>query len=294
MKSKFRARLLLPPTLAILVFALFPPLAAVRAADDVVGERIAALKAAGFPLVDYHAHLKGGLTMEQVLAHAKETGIRYGVAVNCGIGFTVTNDAGIAAWLAETKDLPVHRAMQAEGREWVKTFSPAAIAQFDYVFTDAMTFTDHRGKRTRLWIKDEVDVPDAQAFMEMLVRQIETILSKEPIDIYVNATFLPEVIAAEYDRLWTPERMDRVIAAAVRNGVAIEINARYRIPSATFIKRARAAGAKFSFGTNNTGPELGRLEYCLDMIRECGLTASDMFAPKPDGQKPIQVRGLRD
>ena len=262
---------------------------------EVVGSEIrdiAELNRAGFPVIDYHAHLKGGLTMEQLLEHSRATGIRYGVAVNCGIGFTVTNDAGIVAWLAETKDAPVFHAMQAEGREWVHTFSPDAIAKFDYVFTDAMTFTGANGKRMRLWLTNEVEIADAQSFMEEYVAKITTILDTEPIDIYVNATFLPEIIVQDYDKLWTPERMDRVIAAAVKNGVAIEINSRYCIPSATFIKRAKAAGAKFTFGTNNTGPDLGRLEYSLQMQRECGLTAADMFAPKPDGKKPIQTRGF--
>ena len=266
--------------------------AAVAQTNDTV-RRIAELTRAGFPVIDYHSHLKGGLAVDQLLEHARDTGIRYGVAVNCGIGFAVTNDAGIVQWLDSMKNRPVFRGMQAEGREWVHTFSPEAIAKFDYVFTDAMTFTDQRGKRTRLWMKNEVDVPDAQAFMEMYVTKIVDIIENEPIDIYANATFLPAVIAADYDTLWTTGRMDRVITAAVKNGVAIEINARYRIPSAAFIKRAKSAGVKFSFGTNNTGPDLGRLEYCLNMVQECGLEPSDMFEPKPDGKKPIQVRGIR-
>ena len=29
------------------------------------------------------------------------------------------------------------------------------------------------------------------------------------------------------------------------------------------------------------------------MIHECGLKPSDMFLPKPDGKKPIQVRGFK-
>jgi len=104
--------------------------------------------------------------------------------------------------------------MQAEGREWPTLFSPGAIARFDYVFTDGMTIVDHRGKRARLWIKEEVDIPDKQAFMDHLVNTIVGILDHEPVDIYVNPTFLPDVIAAEYDALWTPERKQRVIDAA--------------------------------------------------------------------------------
>jgi histidinol phosphatase-like PHP family hydrolase len=167
------------------------------------------------------------------------------------------------------------------------------VARFDYVFTDAMTFTDQNGKRVRLWINSEVDVPDPEAFMEMHVAKIVGVISQEPIDIYVNPTFLPEVIAKDYDRLWTKARMERVIDVAAAGGVAIEINARYRLPSPAFIRLAKAKGVKFAFGTNNIDRDLGRLEYCREMIRECHLTAGDMFVPKPDGQKPVQLRGFK-
>ena len=182
--------------------------------------------------------------------------------------------------------------MQAEGREWVKMFTPPTIAKFDYVFTDSMTFT-HNGRRMRLWIPAELgDIGDPEKFMDVIVEKAVGILTKEPVDIYVNPTFLPEVMAADYDRFWTPERMQKVIEAAVKNDVAIEINNRYRIPSVKFIRAAKAAGAKFSFGTNNTDRNLGRLEYPLQMVRDCGLKWSDIFVPKADGQKPVQKRGL--
>jgi len=37
----------------------------------------------------------------------------------------------------------------------------------------------------------------------VLVEKTVEILENEPIDIYVNPTFPPEVIADVYDRLWT-------------------------------------------------------------------------------------------
>ncbi len=241
-------------------------------------------------LVNMHVHLKGGLTLPEALDVSRKTGVKFGIAVNCGLGFSVTNDAGIDGFLKTMAGQPVFVGMQAEGREWVRLFSPEAIAKFDYVFTDAMTFTDEAGKRTRLWIKEEVEVRDKQVFMDTLVERILGILDREPIDIYVNPTFLPDCIAREYDALWTPERMRQVVDAAVRNGVAIEINARYRLPSPAFIKMAKRAGAKFTFGTNNGDRVIGALDYCLEMVRECGLTERDMFVPKPDGRKPIQLR----
>ncbi|MFB3786166.1 MAG: family 16 glycoside hydrolase [bacterium] len=249
-------------------------------AVDETYRRIAQLHAANFPLVDFHVHLKGGLTLEQALALSRRDGINYGVVINCGVGFSVNNDEGVTQFLDSMKGQPVYAGLQGEGREWVNLVSPETRKKFDYVFTDAMTFTDGRGKRVRLWIPEEVHIDDKQQFMDMYVDRIQYVLNNEPIDIYVNPTFLPDVIAAEYDSLWTPERMQAVIGAAAQNHVAIEINNRYRLPSPAFIKLAKKAGVKFTFGTNNGDANLGRLEYCLDMIRECGLTETDMFLPK--------------
>ncbi len=258
---------------------------------DAVDRDILALGRANFPLIDFHTHLKDGLTLEEVLEHTRRTGINHGIAVNGGVGFPITDDAGIEAFRKSMEGQPVYIGLQAEGREWPTLFSNEAIAKFDYVFTDSMTILDLRGKRTRLWMSNEVTIRDTQAFMDHLVDTIEKIFATEPIDMYVNSTFLPEVIAADYDTLWTTERMDRVIAAAVKNGIAIEINSRYKIPSARFIKRAKTAGVKFTLGTNNVKRgDLQRLEYALAMVKACNLRWQDMWMPKPDGQKPVQVK----
>jgi Domain of Unknown Function (DUF1080) len=243
-----------------------------------------------YPLVDYHVHLKGGLTIEQALANSRRLGINYGIAINCGLGFPVHSDDSVREYLKTMEGQPCYVALQGEGREWMTLASPESVARFDYCFTDAMTFTDDNGKRMRLWINEDVgEIKDKQAFMEMYVKRIVGVMH-EPIDIYANATFLPDQIAGEYDALWTPERMQKVIDAAVKNDVAIEINNRYKIPSAAFIKAAKSAGAKFSFGTNNADANLGRLEYPIQMVKQCGLVWQDIFVPKPADQKPIQVK----
>ena len=169
-----------------------------------------------------------------------------------------------------------------------------ALEQFDYIFTDSMTWTDDSGKRMRLWIDPEVGtIADPQKFMDTLVDRTVRILKDEPIDIYVNPTFLPNQLSARYAELWTPARMKTIVAALKANNVAMEINTRYMIPSAAFIKLAREAGVKFTCGTNNAGAQdLGRLEYCIRMIKECGLAWQDMWVPPADGQKAIQRKPL--
>ncbi len=254
--------------------------------------QISKLHSLQFPIVDYHVHLKGGLTIEEAIENSMQLGINYGIAPNCGLTFPVTDDESLFAYMDTVKSKPIFRGMQAEGREWVTLFSPEAIAEFDYIFTDAMTWTDHDGHRMRLWMPDEVYMDDEQVFMDELVSKIEAVISQEPVDIHVNPTFLPDVIADKYDELWTDERIERFVKVLAENNVALEINSRYKLPSEKILRKAKEAGIKFTFGTNNTGSDLGRLDYSIEMIDKLGLTLKDMFFPKRDGEKPIQLKGL--
>jgi hypothetical protein len=244
-------------------------------------------------LVDYHVHAKGDLSLEDALRRSRETGIYYGIAINGGLGFPIGDD-GLEAFLREMQGRPAYTAFQAEGREWVRLFSRQTLEKFDYIFTDAMTWTDDGGRRMRLWVADEVGViADAQKFMDMLVDRAAGIFANEPIDIYVNATYVPDQLAADYDRLWTPVRMKKIVDGLAANAIAMEINNRRRIPSASFIRLARQAGVKFACGTNNAGAaDLGRNEYCAQMIRECDLRPADFWMPPGDGKKAVQRRPL--
>jgi hypothetical protein len=151
---------------------------------------------------DYHVHVKGDLTLEDALRRSRETGISYGIAINGGLGQPADSDARLEAFLREMDGKPAYKAFQAEGREWVRMFSKATLEKFSYVFTDSMTWTDDAGKRMRLWITDEVGViDDPQRFMDTLVERALGIFANEPIGIYVNPTYIPEQLAADYDRL---------------------------------------------------------------------------------------------
>ena len=245
------------------------------------------------PMVDFHVHLKGGLTVEQALAKSRRDGIQYGFAVNVGQGFPVQDDTGLTAFINSMKGQPAFVAMQAEGREWVNMVSRKTAAQFDYVFTDSMTWTDNRGRRMRTWLAGEVgEIANPQEFMDTLVERATGILEREPVDIYVNPTYLPDVISKDYERLWTEDRMKKVAGAAARNQVAVELNDRYKLPGPAFVRVFKDAGCKFTMGTNNSGPQdLGRSEYGLKMIKECGLKWQDFWVPGMFGGKAVDRKG---
>jgi hypothetical protein len=245
-----------------------------------------------FPLIDLHIHIKGDMTIEKAIQKSRADHIQYGIVVNCGKGFPVQSDIQADSFLVAMKKYPeIFVGMQAEGREWVKLFSKETIAKFDYVFTDAMTFTDEKGRRNRIWIREETWIDDEQKFMDNYVKTIVKILTNEPVSIYVNPTFLPEQMADRYNSFWTDKRMDAVITAAVKNNIAIEINNRYRIPSETFLRRAKQAGVKFTIGTNNTDINFGRAEYALEMIGKLGLRESDFYKPVKKNRTLVTIRG---
>ena len=93
---------------------------------------------------------------------------------------------------------------------------------------------------------------------------------------------------AEYAKYWTDERIDRVLDVLKKHNIALEINARYKIPSFDIIRKAKERGIKFTFGTNNVDADFGKLEYCLQAVDECGLTAEDLWFPT------MSVRGTRE
>ena len=113
----------------------------------------------------------------------------------------------------------------------------------------------------------------------LLVDQTVKILDNEPADIYANATYIPDEWMADYDSYWTVERMDKVLDVLVKHDIAVEISPRYKIPSAEFVRKAKARGLKFTFGTNNVDSNFGRLEYAIQLIGECGLTKEDIWFP---------------
>jgi histidinol phosphatase-like PHP family hydrolase len=97
----------------------------------------------------------------------------------------------------------------------------------------------------------------------------------------------------DYDKLWTEERMRRVVEAASKNQVAIEHQRPVPAPGAAFVKMAKSAGCKFTLGTNNAGPgDLRRSEYGLRMIEECKLGWQDFFVPGAWWPRAVERRAI--
>jgi putative hydrolase len=65
------------------------------------------------------------------------------------------------------------------------------------------------------------------------------------------------------------ESLERLAAAAGESGASIEIDERWRCPSARTLRAFRAAGVPILLSTDSHSPEtIGRYDYCLGVVGE--------------------------
>ena len=233
----------------------------------------------GIVITDWHLHIRGGMTPEMAVERERASGIRSSAMENHGREWEIFDNARLADFAARARkanpEMPV--GIQVNDRDWFREIDAATRARFDYILADTMIMGKlPDGRDNRLWMVKTVE--DADAWMERYMAHNLQILD-EPISILANPTYLPEPLAAEYDRLWTEDRMRQLIAKAVKRGIALEIQAGSPYPRPKFLKLAKEMGAKFSFGTNNFDPTPKDLSRWLEAIVWLDLKASDIWTP---------------
>ena len=234
-----------------------------------------------FPLYDLHVHTSASQTQDQIVEKAKANGIEmFGLMQNVAPWGIKTNE-DLQNHYESVKDFPGFIALQPVYIGWSKNLSKETIDKFDYILMDPQWIPNMNkyGDQGEVW-DHNCYVPDEEAFMERNVEfYLEVINNPEPLDIFGWPLYLPPSIARDYYRLWTKERMEKIIEAARKRGVAFEINDLARTPHAEFILMAKKAGCKFSFGSDTRDHSTFRLDYCKEIASLCGLTRNDFFIP---------------
>jgi hypothetical protein len=131
----------------------------------------------------------------------------------------------------------------------------------------------------KLWLEREYNISDENVWLERYFNHCMTVVN-EPITILANPTYLPNKIKHRYDNFWTEERMDTLIGAAVKNNVALEIQAGTNFPNKNFIELAIKKGAKISIGRNNQDDKKDELKRSLDWLEELSVKAENVLDVK--------------
>jgi hypothetical protein len=235
-------------------------------------EQVARLKAKGIPLTDYHIHIRGGMTPEKAFDWMKQTGIRSGVLENAGRDWPLSDNDKIKAFIEDAQKFPeLLIGLQVNDRDWFKTIDSELRARLDFILADAMIMDDQK-----LWFENDYKIDDENAWLEKYFNHCMTVVS-EPITIFANPTYLPNKIVHRYDDFWTEDRMSNLIDAAVKNNVALEIQAGTNFPNRKFIQLAMDKGAKITIGRNNSNDRPNELKRSLDWLEELNIKPENML-----------------
>ena len=234
--------------------------------------QVARLKAKGIPLTDYHIHIRGGMTPEKALDWMKKTGIRSGVLENHGKNWPLSDNDKLKAFIEDAQKFPeLLIGIQVNDRDWFKVIDPELRKKLDYILADTMIMDGQK-----LWLENEYEIAEENAWFERYFHHCMTVVN-EPITILANPTYLPDKIKHRYDEFWSDDRMGRLIDAAVKNNVALEIQAGTNFPNKKFVELAMKKGAKISMGRNNSDDKPNELKRSLDWLEELGMEAENML-----------------
>jgi hypothetical protein len=251
--------------------------------SDAFKQELAKTKLKGLTLTDYHIHIRGGMTLEKAVLRQEQSGIRSTVLENFGREWPLADNASLKDFIdAHSQPLPngkrVPVGIQVNDRDWFAQIDPALRQRLDFILADTMIMgLTAAGKPRRLWLPG-VSIDDPEAWMSEYLAHNLRILD-EPISILANPTYLPPCIAHLYDQLWTEARMRQIIAKAVANGIALEIQAASDFPKPAFLKLAKSMGAKFSLGTNNFDDKVKDLARWFAAIDLLDLRPADLWVP---------------
>ena len=262
-------------TLAITILCCLPAIADTLqqpAPSQAMREQVARLKANGIPLTDYHIHIRGGMTPEKAFDWMKQTGIRSGVLENAGRDWPISDNDKLKAFVEDAQRFPeLLIGVQVNDRDWFKTFDSALRAKLDFILADTMIMDGQK-----LWLENEYTIADENAWLERYFNHCMTVVN-EPITILANPTYLPNKIVHRYDDFWTEDRMGKLIDAAVKNSVALEIQAGTNFPNKKFIELAMKKGAKITIGRNNHDDRPNELKRSLDWLEELNVKPENML-----------------
>jgi len=231
------------------------------------------------PLIDYHVHLTRSFDIKQAVELAEKRNMKFGIVEHPGRNYAIRTNDHLQQYISRLRQFPVYIGLQPVYLNWAKDFTQDLISQLNYVLMDADTIPQKDGSYMRIW-QNEHFIDDMEAFMDTYMNHIIQILTNEPINIFGRPTYLPINFARNYHEIWTKERMMTIIDLARERNIALEIQENIRIPSMEFVKLAKKAGIKFTFGTNARNHNAGHFHYCIEIAKECSFTEGDIFIIK--------------
>lgn len=247
----------------------------VAASED--SSKILSYQADHFALIDDHIHTGGAFSIDSAMKAFYRTGINLGLVIDVNTFEKGKENETLTTLLKKYEKLPVFLGVFRNNLVPLENVPESTLSKFDYVIGDVTSFENSKGQLVDI-LKNE-NIGDGEIFMEDYVKAITERLDKGGLDIWATASLLPESLAANYEKLWTTERMKKVTDAAKRNNVAIEVYHPRRVPSLAFLKLAKENGCLFTTGGMFRENKMEEPTYFYEAISQCKLDYKDIFIP---------------
>ncbi len=250
---------------------------------------------------DLHCHTTmsdGNLSLEQVVALARERGVQVGIADHVSTrnaAMFISHAGELRAYLDAVDRTPAFRSGEFCWCDTLWRELPAELMErFDYRIGSNHGFWLPDGSTGSPWW-ETLPPPwreRPQELMEIMVANLCDMVRTMPIHIAAHSTFAPPALYAlerDVHAWWTPEREDRYVEALAESGVALEISNRYRLPHDRLLVKAREAGVRFSLGSDgHSKRQVARLEWAAEAARRAGYTERELFVPERRAQRRVR------
>lgn len=236
--------------------------------------RILSYQSNHFAFIDYNIRTDSTFNLDSALRAFYKSGINLGLVIDIEQFDNAEETKGLADHLKIYGKVPAFLGV-IKNTTSLEHIPEPTLSAFDYVIGDLTRFKNRDGQKVD--VLKELNIGAAQAFMDDYVKSIIVALDNGDLDIWAMATILPESLSGNYDKLWTTARMTKVIDAARRNSVAIEVNNAKKIPSIAFLKLAKQKGCLFTTGGLFKSNTMSEPDYFFEVIDQCKLDYKDIY-----------------
>lgn len=241
---------------------------------------------------DLHCHTTmsdGQLSLARVVEVARERGVQVGIADHVStrnVARFVATEAAVREYLDAIEEAPVFRSAEFCWCDGMWSSLPDEVmARFDYRIGSNHGFWLPNGSMGSPWW-ETLPAPwdrEPHRLMEILVANLCDMVRAMPVQIAAHSTLIPPALLereADVHAWWTEGLEDRYVEALAESGVALEISNRYRLPHDRLLRKAKAAGVRFSLGSDGHSlAQVARLEWAAETARRVGVGEGDLFVP---------------
>lgn len=242
--------------------------------------------------LDCHNHTAewsdGRQSIEQILARAKEEGVRVGLSDHTGQGDYLNSNDRLLAYSDFLSQYPVARGLEMDlGRSFI--VADDVRKKFDYMigsvhgivlngarigFSPLIKFL----KGGLPDYKPSQLIPDWELFFKTHLEVLKKEFSEQNYSILGHCTMLPALALGKPDEVFPEWWEEELISTLLMHNVAMEISNRWLTPYDRLMQKAVMAGVTFSVGSDGHAPERTcDLTFPKQMIEKFGVSPSKIF-----------------